>query len=401
MPNNSQIINLALGELYQDRIPQATKDNLADVAEAIMNYEPAKNAVLTEVYNKIALTIIRSMRFSNPLEIFRKEDIRYGDTVEDIFVEIPKGYDPRSVSNDPFTKMQPSVKALYKSINSEIQYEQTITDVDFRKAMRSEGGLTSLVNTIVGNMAVAGGTDDFLKLKQVMADTEVYGKVRYLGAPSGDATKDALTLLKAIKNTGSAMGFPSKAFNAMGVVNTAMLDDQVLIITAEQYNSINIDLLTGYFNLSKGEIEQRIVVVDNFNDTNISAVICHRDFLDYRKSLQDGGMIYNPKGVPYTNHFYNVYGLYSVSLFMPAVAFIFSEEPTVDTTIVAKSNTGTTLSDFTVTGNDGKTYTSPYKLPEGTYTVAKTGYKSATFVVTRKQIKAQAAITVNVTLDAE
>lgn len=397
MPSNSQIINLALGGMYEDRIPQATQDNLADVAEAILNYEPAKNAVLNEVYNKIALTLIKTMKFTNPLEVFRKEDIRFGETVEELFVELPTGYDPRTATTDPFTKQQPSVKALYKSINSEMQYEQTITDYDFRRALRAEGGLTSLVNSIVGNMAIAGGTDDYLKLKQVISDSGAYGKIVYMGAPTGTDTTDALTLLKAIKDNGSAMSFPSNRYNAKNVINTAMLEDQVLLIKNTWYNKINIDLLTGYFNLSKGEIEQRIIVVDDFNSADFVAVLCHKDFIDYRKSLQDGGMIYNPKGVPYTNHYYNVYGLYSVSLFMPAVAFSFSTAPTVAAAITA-SDGSSDVTDFTVTDSTGKTYSlsgGVYNLVAEMYTVSKTGYQDYTFVVTNEQVKQGQQLNIN------
>ena len=400
MATNVDIINLALGSDYEDRIPKATKDNLSDVAEAIMNYEPAKNRVLTEVYNKIALTLIRSMRFTNPLEVFRGEDIRYGDTIEDLFVEIPKGYDPRSVSHDPFTKVQPSVKALYKSINSEIQYEQTITDYDFRKALRSQGGLTSLVNTIVGNMAVAGGTDDFLKIKQVIADRGLYGKIAYLGSATGTDATDAKTLLKAIKDMGSFIKFPSKLFNAMSVLNTTPVEDQVLLIQSKWLNKINIDVLTGYFNLDEGEISQRIIEVDDFNDSGIVAVLCDKKFIDYRKSLQDGGMIYNPKGTPYTNYFYNVYGLYSASMFMNAVAFVFSDPETVSVSITVTDSEGHSMA-ASITGSDGTVYEPTegvFTLPADTFTVSASGYNDGYFTITNLEVSKGEALTETVIL---
>ena len=113
---NAELINALLGSEYSDRIPVATQTNLTDVAEKILAYTPAKNSLLQALYNKIALTIIDSMEFSNPFDRFRRADINYGDTLEDIFVDIPKGYEYNAKDENPFAQVQPDVKALYHTL---------------------------------------------------------------------------------------------------------------------------------------------------------------------------------------------------------------------------------------------------------------------------------------------
>lgn len=325
---NAELINAILSSEYGDRIPQATQTNLSDVANAILNYEPAKNSILNALYNKIALTIIDSMDFENVFDRFRKADINYGDTLEDIFVDIPEGYEYDSGATDPFAQVTPNVKALYSTINKQLQYEQTIHDAEFRKALRSPYGLDSLVTRIVNTLRVASRYDDYLIGKQLLTNEEAYGKVVYLGTPTGVSATDGKNLLTAIKQNGSAMRFPSREYNQQGVMTATPMSKQVLFIRADLKNIIDLDVLAGLYNLDKADISQMIIELDNFNseDSAIACALVDEDFLRFHYALQDGGMIYNPKALA-TNHFWNSWSINTVSLFKNAVLFKFEEEP--------------------------------------------------------------------------
>lgn len=322
--SNVDLINSILGEEYSDRIPVATQANLADVAQAILNYAPAKNAILTALYNKIALTIISSMDFENPFARFRKADINYGDTLEDIFVDIPKGYDYNAKDENPFKQSTPDVKALYSVINKQLQYEQTVHDAEFRRALRSPYGLQSLVTTIVKTLTTASEVDDWLIAKQLLSQEKLMGMVVKMGEATGTATTDGKTLLDAIKQAGSGMRFPSTSFNQQQVTNTTPMDRQVLVIRAAYKNIIDLDVLAGLYNLDKADITQQIIEVDDFGDEEgkIAAVLMDEDFLQFHYALQDGGLIYNPKALA-TNHFWNSWSINTASLFRNAVMFKF------------------------------------------------------------------------------
>ncbi len=321
--SNSELINSILGTEYSDRIPSATQANLTDVANKILAYAPAKNAILTALYNKIALTIISSMNFDNPFARFRKADINYGDTLEDIFVDIPKGYDYNSKDENPFKQSTPDVKALYSVINKQLQYEQTIHDAEFRRALRSPYGLETLVSTIVNTLTTASEVDDFLIAKEILKQKEIYGMVVYLGAETGTASTDGKTLLDAIKNVGSGMRFPSTSYNQQQVTQVTPMSRQVLIIKAGYKNIIDLDVLAGLYNLSKADITQQMIEIDTFGDDDkVVACLIDEDFLQFHYALQDGGLIYNPKALA-TNHFWNSWSINTASLFRNAVQFRF------------------------------------------------------------------------------
>lgn len=333
---NAQLINaIVQGASYSDRIPVATQSNLSDVADAILNYAPAKNDVLTALYNKIALTIINSMEFNSPFDRFRRADINYGDTLEDIFVDIPEGYEYDHTATNPFAQVTPDVKALYSVINKQLQYEQTIWDAEFRRALRSPYGLDTLVNKIINTLTTASRVDDFLIAKELLSQEGGYGKVVYMGAETGTPATDGKKLLDAIKNASAGMKFPSRQFNQQGVMNTTPMDRQILIISSKYKNIIDLDVLAGVYNLDKVDFKQQIIEIDGFEDDEIGAVLIDEKFLNFHYALQDGGLIYNPKALA-TNHFWNSWSINTVSLFQNAVMFKFHDLITL--TITAGSN---------------------------------------------------------------
>lgn len=322
---NAELINSIMqGASYSDRIPQATQTNLSDVADAILSYQPAKNDILTALYNKIALTIINSMEFENPFARFRRADINYGDTLEDIFVDLPEGYEYDATDTNPFAQVQPDVKALYHTINKQLQYEQTIWDAEFRRALRSPYGLDSLVTRIVNTLNVASRVDDFLIAKEVLSQESSMGKVVYLGAETGVASTDGKTLLDAIKNASAGMKFPSRQFNQQGVMNDTPMDRQVLVINSKYKNIVDLDVLAGVYNLDKVDFKTQIIEIDGFAEDDIVAVLMDEKFLNFHYALQDGGLIYNPKALA-TNHFWNSWSINTVSLFQNAVMFRFHD----------------------------------------------------------------------------
>ena len=74
---------------YQERIPEATKDNIKEIGNAMLSYQPTQNEFLSALVNRIARVIITSKSYTNPLKMFKKGTLEYGETVEEVFVQIP------------------------------------------------------------------------------------------------------------------------------------------------------------------------------------------------------------------------------------------------------------------------------------------------------------------------
>ena len=78
MANNIQFANAVRKEAsaqYQERIPVATQENIAEVTEAIMGYPNAKNEFIDVLTNKVSQVKFMNKLFNNPYKFFKKRFI--------------------------------------------------------------------------------------------------------------------------------------------------------------------------------------------------------------------------------------------------------------------------------------------------------------------------------------
>jgi hypothetical protein len=297
-------------------------------------YQATANEFLTALYNKVLYSKVSSMEFTNPFKKYDSYPINFGDTIENIFVELPKGYTYDKDATDPFTKVVPSVKALYQSINYELQYETTIQDSLLRRACVNEYGFMNLIDSILGTLAQAMSLDEYDAVRAVLGNKAIYagGEVETYTKGSTDS-ETAEKITKIIVDAVTFMKLPSDKCNALGVLTSSKAENLLLVIKADLLNSINLDYLSGVYNLSKIDLINNIIPVASFQvkdkDGNVKgedidfAVIDTTGFENH-VALQDGGMIYNPKG-KYTNHFYNLWKIVSFKQFCNARAFKVAE----------------------------------------------------------------------------
>lgn len=293
------------------------------------DYTAVSNQFLEALHNKVLYQTVATMNFTNPFKQFDSFPINYGDTIENIFVEMPKGYAFNKDATDPFTKVVPSVKALYATINYEMQYATTIEDALLRRACLSEYGFMSLIDSILGQLSKAMSLDEYFATIGMLNNKDIFANGIEDLTVSTDTAKAAKTITETIVNTVSAFKLPMTTNNKLGVMQVSNPSDVVLIIKYGLLNSINLDYLTGVFNLSKVDLVKRIIEVDGFKVADESGTLVGDDIdfmvldtkaFDMHTALQDGGMIYNPKG-KYTNHFYNLWKIMSFKYFYNARAF--------------------------------------------------------------------------------
>lgn len=320
-------------------LPTDTLEALATGEGA--TFTAAKNEFLDALYNKVLYSRVESMDFTNPFKKYDSYPIRYGDTIENIFVEIPKGYEFDKDATDPFTKKVPSVKALYASINYELQYQTTIQDALLRRAAINEYGFMNLIDSILASLAKAMSIDEYNATRYMLANCDIYPEDDPTTIQRGaDDTETAKNITKAIAETISQMRLPMNSNNKAGVLNNSNPSDLLLVIKYGLKNMIDLDYLTGVYNLDKVKLVENIIEVDGFQcarpgDTAESEddhVLTGNDYdfviidtkgFDCHVALQDGGMIYNPKG-KYTNHFLNLWKIVAFKTFANARAFVLS-----------------------------------------------------------------------------
>lgn len=326
------------------QLPADTLTALATAEGA--EYTAKANEFLGALYNKVIYSRVFRMDFTNPFKKFDSYPIKFGDTVENIFVEIPRGYKYDKDATDPFTRSNPVVKALYASINYELQYETTIYDSLLRRACLSEYGMMNLIDTILGQLQKAIEMDEyFATIFSIARSGNFADGIEELTKGATDTETGAI-VTKKIVNTVSQFKLPMTANNKANVLNACPQSRILIVMKYDLKNLINLDYLTGLFNLSKVGDMPEIIEVDSFQVTrpgdesqsenpnvlvgdDIDFVIIDTEALDMHTALQDGGMIYNPKG-KYTNHYYNLWKLINFKTFNNARAFKLVDPETAE-----------------------------------------------------------------------
>lgn len=336
MPTPTAITNLSNSEIV------AALGLPADIITRLQTeqgstFTATANEFISTLINKIVYSKVDRMEFANPFKKYESFPVKYGDTIENIFTELPVGYTFDKDATDPFTKVVPSVKVLYATINYEMQYCTTIQDSLLRRAALSEYGFMNLIESILANMGTAKSVDEYSAVLNMLNNADIYA--------NGFETVDCSALLsdsevykkitQTIVDVATDFTIPCKTNNKLGVLNVTAKNNIVLVIKQSLLNHINLDYLAGVFNLSKVDLIANIIPVRNFRivsdnsedeqnpsvaGTDIDFVILDARGFDIHPALEDSGMIYNPKG-KYTNHYTNSWKLISYKYFHNARAF--------------------------------------------------------------------------------
>ena len=93
--NSVQILNAIRNEApssYRDYVLVAENNtaSIRRIGEIIMQYQPLQNDFLKALVNRIGRVLITSKLYSNPWADFKKGMLEFGETVEEVFVNLAK-----------------------------------------------------------------------------------------------------------------------------------------------------------------------------------------------------------------------------------------------------------------------------------------------------------------------
>lgn len=307
---------------YRDRVPIATQENIREVGESIMNYQPNQNEFLNALVNRIARVIITSKSYENPLKRFKKGILEYGETIEEIFVNIAKAhpFDPILAEKTVFKREIPDVAAVFHRLNYKNFYKVTISNDQLRQAFLSAEGISDLIAKIVDSLYSGSEFDEFLIMKELIVDAANSGKMYpvVVPQPTPANAKQIVTIIKGISNQ---LEFMSSTYNAMGVLNYTKKPNQILIVDAKFDAIMDVEVLASAFNMEKAEFMGQRVLIDDFGTlTGCVAALVDADWFMVYDNYITFTENYNGEGL-YWNYFYHLWKTFSTSPFNNAILF--------------------------------------------------------------------------------
>ena len=336
---------------YRDYVPVAdsSAESIREIGAIIMNYEALQNEFLTALINRIGLVLITSKMYDNPLAMFKKGTLEFGETVEEIFVELAKAfeYDPGTAESEVFKRVIPDVRAAFHIMNYKKFYKTTIQQESLRQAFLSWTGITDLIAKITDSMYSGAAYDEYTVMLYMLAVNILRGRLTPITIPSATAA-NAKTIVSSIKQTSNMMEFMSPTYTQAGVHNFSRKADQYLLVNADFDAIMDVEVLASAFNLSKVEFLAHRVLVSSFgnidrtrldmlfkDDPNyvqitdaeaaalaaIPAVLVDREFFMIFDNMYKFTEQYNGQGL-YWNYFYHCWKTFSVSPFANAAVFV-------------------------------------------------------------------------------
>ena len=331
---------------YQNRVPVATRDNIAEVGNAITNYEPSRNEFLNALINRIGMVIIQSRLYQNPLRSFKRGMLEFGKDIEEVFVEIAKAqtYDPETAETEVFKRVIPDVKTIFHRMNRKDFYKVTISNDQLRTAFLSYRGIEDLIGRIVDSLYSGDNYDEFLLMKNLMNDYGAKGLFYPITVTEVTDEATAKKLTVNLRSTAKTLGFMSNQYNAQGVHTFTPIEDIVIFMTPQTEALMDVESLARSFNLEYADFLGRVVIVDNFGGLeNVQALMVDKQWFMVYDTFFNFTEQYNAQGL-YWNYFFHHWQILSTSQFANAIAFT-TETPSV---------TSVTLSPKTATASKGQ-----------------------------------------------
>ena len=375
-------------EAFVNVVPAATKDNIQTISNILFNdaYQPMLNEFVTNLINRIALTIVRNKSFNNPLAIFKKGSVPLGTDIQDIY-ENPAEAEAYEYSNTAMAKLltitDPDTHVAYYRRNRKDLYTKTITREGLQGAFVSWEKFEDYISAITTSLYSGNYISEFNYTKQLIDGAYDNGKVIVETVNAVTDASSAKAFVKKARALYSKLKFPSSNYNAYskfsgakGTITTWTDEDRiVLIVKSDVMAEVDVEVLAAAFNIDSAKLMGRIVEVDSFENDEIQAVLCDEAWLQIYDNILRFDEFYNARVMAW-NEYLHAWGTFAICPFANAV-ILASAQPKPATAIsvsdvsVAKDATATVT--VTLTPPDATTDLTYLSDNETVFTVSPLG----------------------------
>lgn len=409
-------------QAYQDRVPSATRANIAEVGEAItdLNNAVVYNEFVNTLANMFYAPMLIKKSWSNPLGKFKKGKKTFGDTVEEVYNNFIKAKTYDQSGAGLLTRNLPDTKVIFHRMNRKDTYELTDSPEMLAKAFKSYEGVAEYLQNLFTAIRNSAELDEYVIMRELLAEAYNDGAMKAVAVADPQASEaNAKAFIKTIKTVSGDMTFPNSNWNGYTdvqstdekpIVTFSGRDEQVLLIDNATDVACNVDVLAYAFGRDllafNTEVKQ---IVDAFPVEGMVACLVDKNFFQVYDDLFTFREFENGLGL-YRNHYLHVWQTVGYSCLVNAVAFIIAKDENSDgdlqdeVTITYTLKSGITSTNKRKSAFEGQTYKTTLKgdsLATDTVTVTMggsnitaTAYTAATGVVKIAEVTGNIVITV-------
>lgn len=336
IPKGAKVFNVIRensSKVFMETVPSATEDNIQTLSNILFNdaYQPMLNEFVTNLINRIGLTIIRNKTFSNPLSILRKGSMPLGTDIQDLY-ENPAEAEQYELSNNAMAKLltitDPDTHVAYYRRNRKDLYTKTISRENLQGAFVSWEKFESYISAITTSLYSGNYIDEFKLTKALVDGAYDNNKVIVETVTAVTDESTAKAFIKKCRALYNKMKLPSTQYNAYskfsgakGTIKTWTEEDRfVLIVTSDVMAEVDVDVLARAFNIENTKFLGRVIEVDRFENEEIQAILCDESWFQIYENLMRFDEFYNARTMTW-NEYLHVWQTYAICPFANAVVF--------------------------------------------------------------------------------
>ena len=337
---------------YQDLVPIVeTNHDIPAVGEVLYGYPELANQFINALVTRIASVRIKSAIFNNAYAELKKGYLEFGETVEEVFVQIAKAreFSVEKAEKREFKRSLPDVRTAFHAMNWRVQYPITIQDEDLRTAFLDVNGVQDMIAKIVDSVTQAAEYDEYLLFKYLLIKAISHGHMFPIAVDVSDIKNTAI----AFRGTSNQLTFMGKQFNESSVTTVTNKDDQYIFMDSHFNAQYDVGVLAAAFNMDKADFTGKLKLIDSWNEfdnerfeeirnssdmieevtadelalmNNVICVLADEEWFQVYDNNYKMTEKYVASGM-YWNYFLNIWKTVSHSPFSNAVVFVKNDLP--------------------------------------------------------------------------
>lgn len=391
IPKGAKVFNVIRensSKVFMETLPSATEDNIQTISNILFNdaYQPQLNEFVSNLINRIGLTIVRNKSFNNPLAVFKKGSIPLGTDIQDLY-ENPAEAEQYELSNTAMAKLltitDPDTHVAYYRRNRKDLYTKTITRENLQGAFVSWERFEEYLSAITTSLYSGNYIDEFEYTKGLIDGAYDNNKVIVETVTAVTDEASAKAFVKKARALYNKMKLPSTRYNAYSKFSGAKgeiktwtdADRIVLIATADVMAEIDVDVLARAFNIESSKLLGRVIEIDQFENEEIQAIICDESWLQIYDNVLRFDEFYNARVMAW-NEYLHAWGTFAICPFANAICLATAQPKPATAISVANATVvedATTNASVTLTPADATSELTFISGDETVFTVSNLG----------------------------
>lgn len=346
--SNAEVLNMVRGEAsesYQERIPAATRGNIARIFETLNAYSPIMNEFCDILVNRIGLTVFQTNSFRNSLAPLKRGEQQFGGVIQEIqggLIQAER-YDPNNTN--PFGAPKPDIEVNYYTMNRQDVYPMRYNRDQLRQAFVNDGGLSSMINDILAMPLKSDQWDEYLIMRNLIKgahDAWIMPTVQVPDIATADDKEAAGKEIAVAMREHYLMmrDFIKTQYNPKHMPVSS--DELVILGTPAFFAYFDVEVLAAAFHMDKANfIADRTIVVDDFDIKGAQAVLIDASAYLCADNLVANDTIYNPRTRDWISYLHH-WGTYALSDMRNMLLFSSTEADNLGS-VTAKTVTSVSL----------------------------------------------------------